>query len=43
MAYSEKILDHFENPRNAGSFDKEDPNIGTGLVGAPSCGCWRCT
>lgn len=38
MAYSPKVLDHYENPRNVGSFDKEDYNIGTGLVGAPSCG-----
>lgn len=36
--YSEKVLDHFENPRNAGSFDPRDPNVGTGLVGAPVCG-----
>lgn len=38
MAYSEKVLDHYENPRNVGSFDKNQQNIGTGLVGAPSCG-----
>ena len=38
MSYSEKVLDHYENPRNVGSFDKEDPNVGTGMVGAPSCG-----
>lgn len=38
MAYSKKVIDHFENPRNVGSFDKEDPQVGTGLVGAPSCG-----
>lgn len=38
MAYSEKVLDHYENPRNVGSFDKEDPNVGTGMVGAPACG-----
>ena len=38
MAYSEKVIDHYENPRNVGSFDKEDPNIGTGMVGAPACG-----
>ena len=38
MAYSDKVLDHFENPKNIGSFDKTDPSIGTGLVGAPECG-----
>lgn len=38
MAYSEKVIDHYENPRNVGSFDKEDPQIGTGMVGAPACG-----
>ncbi|MDX2456666.1 MAG: Fe-S cluster assembly scaffold IscU [Gammaproteobacteria bacterium] len=38
MAYSEKVLDHYENPRNVGSFDKEDKHIGTGMVGAPACG-----
>ena len=38
MAYSDKVLDHYENPRNVGSFDKSDPNIGTGMVGAPACG-----
>ena len=38
MAYSEKVLDHYENPRNVGSLDKHDPNVGTGLVGAPACG-----
>lgn len=38
MAYSEKLLDHYENPRNAGTLDKDDPNVGTGLVGAPACG-----
>ncbi|MBU2898585.1 Fe-S cluster assembly scaffold IscU [Vibrio hepatarius] len=38
MAYSEKVIDHYENPRNVGSFDKEDPNIGSGMVGAPACG-----
>ena len=37
-AYSEKVIDHYENPRNVGTFDKEDPNVGTGLVGAPACG-----
>jgi nitrogen fixation NifU-like protein len=38
MAYSEKVLDHYENPRNVGSFDKEDIQVGTGMVGAPACG-----
>ncbi len=38
MAYSDKVLDHFENPKNIGSFDKNDTNVGTGLVGAPECG-----
>jgi nitrogen fixation NifU-like protein len=38
MAYSEKVLDHYENPRNVGSFDKGDESIGTGMVGAPACG-----
>jgi nitrogen fixation NifU-like protein len=38
MAYSEKVIDHYENPRNVGSFDKSDPSIGTGMVGAPACG-----
>jgi Fe-S cluster assembly scaffold IscU len=38
MSYNEKIIDHYENPRNVGSLDKEDPNVGTGLVGAPACG-----
>lgn len=38
MAYSEKVLDHYENPRNVGSFSKEEPNVGTGMVGAPACG-----
>ena len=38
MAYSEKVIEHYENPRNVGSFDKDDPSIGTGLVGAPACG-----
>ncbi|OIQ26077.1 Fe-S cluster assembly scaffold IscU [uncultured Vibrio sp.] len=38
MAYSEKVIDHYENPRNVGSFDKEDPSIGSGMVGAPACG-----
>jgi nitrogen fixation NifU-like protein len=38
MAYSEKVIDHYENPRNVGAFDKDDPSVGTGLVGAPACG-----
>ena len=38
MAYSNKVVDHYENPRNVGSMPKEDPNVGTGLVGAPECG-----
>ena len=38
MAYSEKVLDHYENPRNVGSFPKEQLNVGTGMVGAPACG-----
>ena len=38
MPYSEKILEHYNNPRNVGSFDASDPNVGTGLVGAPECG-----
>ncbi len=38
MAYSEKVIDHFENPRNVGSMDKNSPDVGTGLVGAPACG-----
>jgi nitrogen fixation NifU-like protein len=38
MAYTKKVLDHFDNPRNMGSFDKEDENVGTGIVGAPECG-----
>ncbi|MVC01119.1 Fe-S cluster assembly scaffold IscU [Vibrio cholerae] len=38
MAYSEKVIDHYENPRNIGSFDKEDPSVGSGMVGAPACG-----
>ncbi|MGI5863811.1 MAG: Fe-S cluster assembly scaffold IscU [Myxococcales bacterium] len=37
-AYSEKVIDHYENPRNVGTLDKDDPNVGTGLVGAPACG-----
>ena len=38
MAYSEKVIDHYENPRNVGSFDNEDPTFGSGMVGAPACG-----
>jgi len=38
MAYSDKVLDHYENPRNVGSFAKDEPNVGTGMVGAPACG-----
>ncbi|EIL2910085.1 Fe-S cluster assembly scaffold IscU [Vibrio alginolyticus] len=38
MAYSEKVIDHYENPRNVGSFDKEVPSVGSGMVGAPACG-----
>jgi nitrogen fixation NifU-like protein len=38
MAYSEKVIDHYENPRNVGSFDKNDDSVGTGMVGAPACG-----
>ncbi len=38
MAYSEKVIDHYENPRNVGSMDKDESNIGTGMVGAPACG-----
>ena len=38
MAYSEKVIDHYENPRNVGSMDKDETNIGTGMVGAPACG-----
>jgi nitrogen fixation NifU-like protein len=38
MAYSEKVLDHYENPRNVGSFSKDEENVGTGMVGAPACG-----
>ena len=38
MAYSEKVLDHYNNPRNMGSLPKDDPNVGTGIVGAPECG-----
>lgn len=38
MAYSEKVVEHAENPRNVGTLDKDDPNVGTGLVGAPACG-----
>lgn len=38
MAYSDKVLDHYENPRNVGTFEKDDPTVGTGMVGAPACG-----
>jgi nitrogen fixation protein NifU and related proteins len=38
MAYSDKVIDHYENPRNVGSFAKDDPDVGTGMVGAPACG-----
>ena len=38
MAYSQQVIDHYENPRNVGSFDKSDNNVGTGMVGAPACG-----
>lgn len=38
MAYSEKVIDHYENPRNVGTFDKDDSAVGTGMVGAPACG-----
>ncbi len=38
MSYSQRVIDHYENPRNVGSFDKDDSNIGTGMVGAPACG-----
>lgn len=38
MAYSQKVVDHYENPRNVGSFDKDDTDVGTGMVGAPACG-----
>ena len=38
MAYSDKVLDHYENPRNVGTLDKHDPHVGTGMVGAPACG-----
>ena len=38
MAYSQKVIDHYENPRNVGALDKSDPSVGTGLVGAPACG-----
>jgi nitrogen fixation NifU-like protein len=38
MAYSDKVIDHYENPRNVGSFDKADTDVGTGMVGAPACG-----
>ena len=38
MSYSEKVIDHYENPRNVGTLDKDAPNVGTGMVGAPACG-----
>ncbi len=38
MAYTDKVIDHYENPRNVGSMEKDDPNVGTGMVGAPACG-----
>lgn len=38
MAYSKKVIEHYENPKNVGSLDKNDPNVGTGMVGAPACG-----
>ncbi|QLB13505.1 FeS assembly scaffold apoprotein IscU /modular FeS cluster scaffolding protein NifU [Bisgaardia hudsonensis] len=38
MAYSDKVIDHYENPRNVGAFDKADPSVGSGMVGAPACG-----
>ncbi len=38
MAYSDKVIDHYENPRNVGTFAKDDPGVGTGMVGAPACG-----
>ena len=38
MAYEKQLIDHFENPRNVGTLDKDDPEVGTGLVGAPACG-----
>lgn len=38
MAYSDKVIDHYENPRNVGKMDSEDPHVGTGMVGAPACG-----
>ena len=38
MAYSDKVIEHYENPRNVGSLDKDDPTVGTGMVGAPACG-----
>ena len=38
MAYSEKVIDHYENPRNVGSFEKDEAGVGTGMVGAPACG-----
>jgi nitrogen fixation NifU-like protein len=38
MAYSDRVIDHYENPRNVGSFNKEETHVGTGIVGAPACG-----
>jgi len=38
MSYSQKVVDHYENPRNVGSFDRDDSSVGTGMVGAPACG-----
>ena len=42
MSYSSKVIDHYENPRNVGKFDRSDPNVGTGMVGAPACGDVMC-
>ena len=42
MAYSEKVIDHYENPRNVGKMDAQDPDVGTGMVGAPACGDVMC-
>ena len=43
MAYSEQVLDHYENPRNVGKMDETDIHVGTGMVGAPACGCYAVT